>query len=192
VRRRTLEPRDFRIRASKDEKPKVTFAPSALALFALFLASTSCVRAPHHRYDEAIKVVRLDPSISVVVRDDDAQQMLATLNSERESRGLAPLVVDNTLSAIAKSHAEDMAERNYFGHVSPDGLDPFARMTRAHYRYGYAGENLALDEDPAAASQALWTSSEHRSNILEPHFTHVGVAAVSATDGEIFVEEFSD
>jgi uncharacterized protein YkwD len=170
----------------------VTFAPSALALVALFLASTSCGHAPHNRYDDAIKVVRLDPSTSVVVKDGDAQQMLATLNSERVSHGLDPLVLDNKLSEIAKSHAEDMAQRNYFGHVSPEGLDPFARMTRAHYRYGYAGENLALDEDPAAASQALWTSSEHRSNILEPHFTHIGIAAVSATDGEIFVEDFAD
>lgn len=170
----------------------MTFAPPVLALFALFLASTSCVHAPSYRYSAAIRVVRLDPSSSVVVRDADAQQMLAALNSERTSHGLEPLVLDDQLSAIAKSHAEDMAERNYFGHVSPEGLDPFARMARAHYRYAYAGENLALDEDPAAASQALWTSSEHRSNILEPHFTHVGVAAVSATDGEIFVEDFSD
>ncbi len=170
----------------------MTFAPPALALFALFLASTSCGHPPRDRYSAAIRIVRLDPSSSVVVRDGDAQEMVAALNSERTSHGLEPLVLDDKLSAIAKSHAEDMAERNYFGHVSPEGLDPFERMTRAHYRYGYAGENLALDEDPAAASQALWTSSEHRSNILEPHFTHVGVAAVSATDGEIFVEDFAD
>jgi uncharacterized protein YkwD len=85
-----------------------------------------------------------------------------------------------------------MAQRAYFGHTTPEGLTPFERMDQANYRYTYAGENLALDESESAASVALWRSTEHRQNILQPHFGRVGVAAVAVADGEIFVEDFSD
>jgi uncharacterized protein YkwD len=114
------------------------------------------------------------------------------VNAERRSRGLGSLTFDDDLGAIAREHAEDMVTRDYFGHSTPEGLSPFARMDRAHYRYSYAGENLALDQSVTAASSALWQSPEHRSNILQPHFGRVGIAAVSAEDGEIFVEDFSD
>jgi uncharacterized protein YkwD len=85
-----------------------------------------------------------------------------------------------------------MALRAYFGHTSPEGADPSTRFKRAHVAYSYLGENLALDSGVGAASEALWRSQEHRSNILQPHFARVGVAAISSPQGEIFVEDFSD
>ena len=118
--------------------------------------------------------------------------MLRALNAARVANGLRRLALDPRLCTIARSHAFDMVERGYFGHVSPDGVSPFDRMVRAHYRFGYAGENLALDRSARAAALALWQSSEHRNNILEPHYAKVGIAAVASTDGEIFVEDFSD
>jgi uncharacterized protein YkwD len=125
-------------------------------------------------------------------RSSDAQAMLDDVNAHRIGRGLAPLTLDPRLCAIARAHALDMASRAYFGHDSPDGESPFERMDRAHYPYGYAGENLALDQSLAAAAAALWRSPEHRENILEPHYLKLGVAAVVAPPGEIFVEDFSD
>ena len=46
---------------------------------------------------------------------------------------------------IAREHALDMAQHRYFAHYSLDGRSPFDRMRAHHYRFGYAGENLALD-----------------------------------------------
>jgi uncharacterized protein YkwD len=138
---------------------------------------------------------RLEPlaATSIIVdRRDDALTMLVTLNAERAAHRLEPLAIDDRLVAIARSHAVDMAERRYFGHDTPEGLSPFARMARAHYRYSYAGENLALDQSEEAAAQALWNSSAHRSNILQPHFARVGIAAIAVRDGELFVQDFSD
>jgi uncharacterized protein YkwD len=125
-------------------------------------------------------------------RRSDAQAMLDDVNARRASRGLPPLRLDPELCAIARAHAVDMAARAYFGHDTPEGESPFDRMDRAHYQYGYAGENLALDRSVDAAANALWHSAEHRENILEPHYQKVGIAAVLAPAGEIFVEDFSD
>ncbi len=137
-------------------------------------------------------VAYVSPQTSESPSDRDARLMLAAINTERASRGLAPLELDPDLSKIASSYASDMATRNFFSHTSPDGDDPFKRMDRAGYRYGYAGENIALDQSPASAANALWHSEGHRENILEPHYQKVGIGTIESAKGEIFVEDFSD
>jgi uncharacterized protein YkwD len=136
------------------------------------------------------------PSTRVTVayreRAPDVDAMLRDVNDRRVKLGLPPLQLDVQLCAIAREHAVDMAQRSYFGHDTPEGESPFQRMDRAHFRYGYAGENIALDENVGAAANALWHSPEHRENILEPHYAKVGIAAIASPDGEIFVEDFSD
>jgi uncharacterized protein YkwD len=176
---------------SKDDKRTVSLAPIGFAVLAGF-GFFDILPAAHPAVRDAEQLVRIDVSQSVVERRADAAAMLADINVRRASRGLAPLVQDDRLSELARSHAEDMAQRAYFGHTTPEGLTPFERMDQANYRYTYAGENLALDESESAASVALWRSTEHRQNILQPHFGRVGVAAVAVADGEIFVEDFSD
>ena len=133
------------------------------------------------------------PAGRIAPRDGDIRVMLSALNAERASRGLAPLGLDARLSKIAVNYATEMATRRFFGHQSPEGQTPFNRMDQAHYRYGYAGENIALDQDPSSAAEALWHSTAHRENILEPHYAKVGIGAIKSGDGsEIFVEDFSD
>lgn len=129
---------------------------------------------------------------AVADRAADVNLMLAALNHRRAAKGLGPLQLDSRLCDVAYEHAADMSVRNYFDHNTPEGLTPFQRMTRAHVPYGYAGENMALDQSTSAAELALWQSPEHRDNILQPHYAKVGIAAVTSTDGLIFVEDFSD
>lgn len=121
-----------------------------------------------------------------------AAALLAELNQVRATQGLRPLVLDVRLCAVARAHGADMAARTYFEHDSPEGLTPFDRLARAHVRYGYAGENLALAPDLTSAGRLLLASPEHRRNVLEPHFTRVGIAAVDSPRGELLVEDFSD
>jgi uncharacterized protein YkwD len=119
-------------------------------------------------------------------------EVLATINAERRARHIRLLRLDRALCRIAREHALDMAQHRYFAHYSLDGRSPFDRMRAHHYRFGYAGENLALDVNTRSASEALWLSKEHRSNLLGPHYANVGIAAVPI-DGEIIVvEDFSD
>ncbi len=132
------------------------------------------------------------PAATPITPRSDAGVMLDKLNGERLASGRPPLHFDERLSALARAHALDMATRNYFSHDTPEGLSPFDRMDRSAYTYSYAGENMALDQNPASADRDLWNSREHRSNILEPHYAKIGVAAVRTNGGELFVEDFSD
>jgi len=119
--------------------------------------------------------------------------LLGGINAARRAYHVRLLRLDQRLCRVAVAHAVDMVEHNYFNHVSLDGHSPFDRMQAYHVRFGYAGENLALDSNAVAASIALWNSDEHRRNELEPHFKHVGIAAVPRGDGEyVIVEDFSD
>ncbi len=122
----------------------------------------------------------------------DVSLLLRNLNDERRARGLAGLVLDARLCAIAERHVLDMISRRYFAHVSPEGVTPFARMSQANYRFGYAGENLALDRDAESAHRSLVASREHHDNMVEPHYARVGIAALPGSMGEIVVEDFSD
>lgn len=122
----------------------------------------------------------------------DVATLFTALNSARVANGLRPLALDSRLCEVARAHGLDMSRRRFFAHTSPDGATPFDRLDRAHVSYRFAGENLALERDPVAASRALVASPPHRRNMLEPHYARVGIAAIPSEDGVLFIEEFID
>jgi uncharacterized protein YkwD len=111
-------------------------------------------------------------------RPDLETRMVALLNEERRARGLRPLQADPEAAAVARAHSEDMFERGYFSHITPDGKDPFERMRGAGLRFLAAGENLALARTLPMAHQGLMESHGHRENILRPNFGRVGIGIV--------------
>src|SRR5438132_4495761 len=54
-----------------------------------------------------------------------------------------PLAFNSGLIQAAEQHAQDMSVRAYFGHVSPDGQDPGARITQAGFYWSSWGESIA-------------------------------------------------
>ncbi len=74
------------------------------------------------------------------------------INQERKQEGLKPLQWDQSLAKIAFDHSKDMAERDYFDHVSPEGEDFADRYAEHHYQKEthvgdtvyVGGENLSL------------------------------------------------
>jgi uncharacterized protein YkwD len=108
-------------------------------------------------------------------RPDLEAQMLQLLNGERRQHGLKPLRADAELTQVARAHSRDMFARGYFSHTTPDHVDPFDRMRRAHVRFLTAGENLAFAPTLAAAHEGLMQSPGHRANILRPQFGRVGI-----------------
>ena len=54
-------------------------------------------------------------------------------NEQREQFELPPLNLDEKLSEVARNHSKDMANRSYFSHVTPEGLDPTARGNLLDY-----------------------------------------------------------
>ena len=116
------------------------------------------------------------------------------VNQERVKAGLAPLVMDEAVRRVARAHSGDMAERNFFSHVNPDGLNPFQRLDAAGIDYGWAGENIAWNNfaDPAQAAVDGWMASPgHRENILRPQFTRTGMGvAPDGAGGFYFTQVF--
>ena len=104
--------------------------------------------------------------------------VVALTNESRRREHLEPLRVNAKLTAAANRKLDDMIQRAYFEHRSPDGRQPWDFMWAAGYCYRYAGENLAMGYRDAAAQQRGWMDSRrHRENILNEHYTEIGVAA---------------
>jgi uncharacterized protein YkwD len=105
---------------------------------------------------------------------DAAQQVLKLVNAERAKAGLAALAADAKLDTAAQKHSEDMAKRNYMAHVTPDGVDPWARMA-AEGAQGI-GENIAKGQQtPAEAVQAWMDDPPHRAAIMNPMARTMGL-----------------
>ena len=97
-------------------------------------------------------------------------------NNERVNNGLAPFEWHSVLASVARGHSVDMASNNFMDHTGSDGSSPFDRMSRAGISYSWAAENVAAGYQTPEAVVAGWMSSAgHRSNILNPNLTHLGV-----------------
>jgi uncharacterized protein YkwD len=59
-----------------------------------------------------------------------------------------PLAFDVRLVAAARGHSMDMAIRNYFDHVTPEGITPQQRLLAAGFRAISSGESIAFFEGP--------------------------------------------
>lgn len=122
-----------------------------------------------------------------------AKKALILTNLEREKAGLSVLVWDDALAAAAKTHCEDMINRDFFSHNNPDGETPFDRMKKAGIAYLAAGENIAVGyKTPEKAVEAWMNSPGHRANILNPNFKSVGIAVVQGgSKGICWAQEFA-
>lgn len=114
-------------------------------------------------------------------------EVLALVNAARAKGGdcgsqgafapTDPLTTEPRLRCAARKHSQDMAERNYFDHVNPEGESPYDRMAKAGYTsYQAAGENIAAGSmTPAEVVQGWLDSDGHCANMLSPNFTQLGV-----------------
>lgn len=114
---------------------------------------------------------------------------LKELNRFRASLGVAPLARHAGLDRAARAAAADMANRNFFDHLSPEGHAPSVRVgLLARELCGASGENIAFqsggDKAPTASSFVKqWRESpSHRANMLRPEHTHAGHGVVRVGD----------
>lgn len=109
-----------------------------------------------------------------------ATRLVQALNAARAAHGVAPLRSGAALTRAARSHSSDMLENQYFDHGDFAG-----RMTEFHVPGTRMGENLMWGSGQwarAAAVVRAWLGSpEHRANMLDPRFTHIGVGVVRGT-----------
>lgn len=143
---------------------------------------------------ESDEIVSLDIEIGNLSIDESAEVSLFNLvNEEREKMGVQKLTWRPEMVPIAREHAEDMWERSYFGHFSPEGENVGDRLALENVSYSIAGENLALAPTVQTAHTGLMNSEGHRENILDPSFKRVGIGVVdNGVYGKMFVQVFID
>lgn len=141
------------------------------------------------------------PKSKYDVGSPDAQEMLELVNQERAKVGVAPLKLDERLNASAQEKADDMQNRGYYGHVSPEGtrgtLFVFKHMPS---KCRYAGENLAevSTTDSKFGSSRFtidnWMHSTkgHREAILDAKYSLVGFGISKQGYDLIVVQHFCE
>jgi uncharacterized protein YkwD len=103
-------------------------------------------------------------------------------NVDRAKNELLSLRVNPVLERAAQLKADDMATKGYFAHNSPEGLTPWHWFKSAGYNFVYAGENLAVRfYDSVDVVRAWMDSPGHRANILNSHFTEIGIGIAEGT-----------
>nr|WP_245867806.1 CAP domain-containing protein [Sporomusa silvacetica] len=115
------------------------------------------------------------------------QQAVNLLNADRRANGLPDLQVDSRLTTLARNYAQDMLNRNYFSHYSPEGQSPFDRIKLAGITYSAAGENIGINQTVQQAEVAFMNSSGHRANILNSSYTKVGIGVTFDKSGNVYV-----
>jgi uncharacterized protein YkwD len=141
--------------------------------------------------DESVSIPFKPKTLSI---DAEAElKMFALLNEERKKVGAQPLVIDPTITEVARKHSRDMWQRGYFAHENPDGADPFDRMKAGNVQFITAGENLAFAQTVGIAHTGLMNSPGHKRNILDPNFGRVGIGVISGgIYGKMFTQNFAN
>lgn len=125
-------------------------------------------------------------------------QMLEAVNAARATArkcqgrdfpSAPALTWNGLLGQAARAHAQDMAARDYFDHVSPEGVDLKARVEKAGYAgWRTLGENIAAgfsdSQIPEVMAGWLGSKTGHCEALMNPEFTEVGFGYAPSTGGK--------
>lgn len=153
----------------------------------------------------AADVAAFEPAGETVIGPLE-QQMFALVNAARAEHlpkwlGRGPLRWHTALAAVARQHSADMLQRRYVAHVSPEGLSVSQRLERQRISYLACGENIGVVYGPASRdTEGIITVhsafmnqprrlTNHRGNILNPVWTHVGIGVAYAPEGQLVVTQ---
>lgn len=119
--------------------------------------------------------------------DISAGTVIALTNQARAEAGVAPVVEDARLDAAAGAHSAEQAARATMTHTGANGSNPGQRMTAAGYKWRTWGENVAAGQTSAAQVVQAWLDSPgHRTNMLNPAFTSIGVSVAASSNGTLY------
>lgn len=152
------------------------------------LGSTMTIVGPAEPEGGLKRASRLSPPTSPAdVIPTDVQTILDATNQHRAAHGIAPLELHPQLAEAAEIHALDHQVRECaaeLSHTGTDGSGPGDRIARTGLRVRTWGENIACGYRTAPSVMQGWIDSPgHLANILNPAFTHLGVATSFGKDG---------
>ncbi|MBX3140512.1 MAG: CAP domain-containing protein [Trueperaceae bacterium] len=129
-----------------------------------------------------------------------AEAMLAAVNEVRTAGttcgGVAappvdPLTLNDLLAQAAQGHSDDMFAHGSMSHAGSDGSTPDTRIAATGYRASWWGENVAAGFETVDEVMDAWLkSSGHCSNIMNSHFTELGVGEAGHYWTQVFGRPF--
>lgn len=107
------------------------------------------------------------------------EQVYQRINEIRQKQGLSQLRHNEKLAIVARRYSEQMAQKNFFSHTSPEGSTMVQRVKKAGIFYLMIGENLFMctniPQPVPSAVQGWMDSPGHRENILRPEYRETGL-----------------
>ena len=118
------------------------------------------------------------------------REVLELVNQERAAAGVDPLVMTDLQEEMAIQRAFELTV--LFSHTRPDGRDCFSLSDDVGLTSTALGENIAAGQPNAQLVMYSWMNSEgHRENILNPNYTHIGIACVQMGGINYWVQYFT-
>jgi uncharacterized protein YkwD len=145
---------------------------------------TSIANSASSTFSQPGPLVAVSKAVPKKTNTLTVEGVIADTNSQRAQNGnLPPLVESPTLDDIAMLRIDDMFQQQYFAHVGPQGESAVTVASSVGYSYLALGENLALGvyAGDAGVVTAWMNSPGHRANILNTHYTQIGVAVREGT-----------
>jgi hypothetical protein len=124
------------------------------------------------------------------------------INKIRQKQGIPPLKWSNALAAIARTHSQDMIERNYLDHKDLKGCEENCRLNNNNYYYEYVIEYLGLEhsykslyangeiaeyatkEEIAEDNVNKWIEYDY---LFDPNLAYEGVGIAVSDKNEIYI-----
>lgn len=116
------------------------------------------------------------PAMASTSLSSGEQQVLDLLNDRRARAGVPALPVHDDLMADARRWAAEMASRGTISHSSPTPGD-----WRAY------SENVGMGTDLVIVQREFEKSDTHDHTMVDPQWSHVGVAEARGSDGYVYV-----
>ena len=129
--------------------------------------------------------------------DDYENAVAAMINNIRAQNNINALAAEGSLNEVAEIRSQDLINRNYFSHYTPEGTNVFDVMRGSGVGFKYAGENLA-QATPASVGTPegflnAWVNSPtHMANILRAQYTKIGVSMVEQGSRRVVTTVFTN
>lgn len=127
---------------------------------------------------------------STSAASNSAMQMINLINQARQQNGLKPYTVNTTLMQLAQERAVTLANGPFTSDMAGYGWPVQMEQAAGIQAQGMGAENIAEAGSVSQAFAMLMASPPHRSNILNPYETQIGVGVAPWGSGVAISELF--
>jgi len=185
----------------KNIKNSVLFILAAavvLLVISVFMASSACPSVIDVKGTSSSQgnetTINLKPAAEL---NDYENAVAALINDYRVASGLNAIAYEPTLTYVAKYRSQDLMDRNYWSHYTPEGTTVFNLLKANGVKYTIGGENLgqATPADigsPEAFLNAWQNSPSHNANMLRVGYNYIGVGMVENGDRIVVTTVFTN